>query len=152
MNPARLLTAAPAVLAMLPTLLLTVYAVAHRLRLLARHRPEGHRQVVAAALEDWRITTDPLAPFNPADVAEQVDLYLHSSGYTITPDTRKHPMPTRRSIAAVTLITLLCAASAVFTAHRHEWGWAAIGALATTLLTREILRDLTDRRHGRDAR
>ncbi|MFF8034893.1 hypothetical protein [Streptomyces sp. NPDC016626] len=53
-----------------------------------------HRVVIAAALEDWWITTDLAQPFEPHAVAETVEFYLISSGYTIAPDTRTTPMHT----------------------------------------------------------
>jgi hypothetical protein len=53
-----------------------------------------HQKVIAAALEDWWITTDPAAPFDPATVAESVEQYLLSSGYYIAPDTGIPPMHT----------------------------------------------------------
>lgn len=112
----------------------------------------AHQKVIAAALEDWWITTDPMKPFEPADVAVRVDEYLAGSGFTIAPNLRKHRMPTRRTIAGAALIALLCAASATYAAARGEWWWAAMGALATALLTRECTRDLADRRRGRGAR
>jgi len=154
MTTARLAGATPGLLALLAVLLLAAYATAHRLRSLlqTRRTPDGHRAIVAAALEDWWITTDPLEPFTPDDVADQVDLYLHSSGYRITPDTRKTRMPTRRTIATAAVIALICATSTAFAVARGDWWWAAIGALATLLLTRETIRDLADRRHGRNAR
>ncbi|KPC86273.1 hypothetical protein ADL35_12380 [Streptomyces sp. NRRL WC-3753] len=51
------------------------------------------RAVIAAALEDWWITTDPVEPFVPATVAADVELHLISSGYRITHDDRT-TMPT----------------------------------------------------------
>jgi hypothetical protein len=98
------------------------------------------------------VTTDPLKPFAPADVAIRIDEYLHDSGFTIAPDLRKHRMPTRRTIAGAALIALLCATSTAYAVTRGEWWWAAMGAIATALLTRETARDLSDRRRGRNAR
>ncbi|WP_411090816.1 hypothetical protein [Streptomyces sp. 049-1] len=46
------------------------------------------RDVIAAALEDWWITTDPVAPFEPAAVAADVEQYLDRAGYRITSDDR----------------------------------------------------------------
>ncbi|MCM8550043.1 hypothetical protein [Streptomyces sp. STCH 565 A] len=46
------------------------------------------RAVIAAALEDWWTTTDPVEPFAPTTLAADVELHLISSGYRITPDDR----------------------------------------------------------------
>lgn len=51
------------------------------------------RAVIAGALEEWWITTDPTEPFVPATVAADVELHLISSGYRITHDDRT-TMPT----------------------------------------------------------
>ncbi|PWG08762.1 hypothetical protein DF268_35925 [Streptomyces sp. V2] len=50
-----------------------------------------HLVVVAAALDDWWITTDPVQPFDSHSVAAHVELYLLSSGYHTVPNTaRQH--------------------------------------------------------------
>lgn len=115
-------------------------------------RPPAHHAVIQAALTDWWLCTDPTEPFTPVDVAEQVELYLLSSGYCIGPDLRRNPMPARRAIAVVVLLAVICTISVVCAALRGDWWWAAIGALAACLLTREGIRDINDRRHGRSAR
>ena len=150
----RLATAAPALITAAAALLLAAAAAIQRAlrHLRAQPSPTGHRRVVEDALWDWWITTDPMQPFEPADVAVRIDEYLRGSGFTIAPDLRKHRMPTRRTIAGAALIAVLCAASATWAATRGEWGWAAAGAAVTALLTREAARDLTDRRRGRGAR
>jgi len=109
----------------------------------------GHRAVIQAAIEDWWITTDLPEPFNPHAVATQIDMYLAASGHTITPDPRKHPMPTRRTITGALLIARLTAASTLATAIRHQWGWTTAGALVTGFLTREAIRALGTRRRDR---
>lgn len=151
MTISRLITASPALIASLAALLVAAAATAHRVRrrLAAQPSTTGPRQIVETALWDWWTTTDPLEPFAPDAIAEQVDLYLHSSGFTIAPDIRKNRMTTRRAIAGASLIAILCAISAAFALARGEWWWCLIGALATGLLTQEIIRDLADRRHER---
>lgn len=150
----RFVTAAPAFITAAAALLLAAAAATQRARrhLRAQPDPNGHRRVIEDALWDWWTTTDPIQPFAPADVAVRIDEHLRGSGFTIAPDTRKHRMPTRRTIAGAALIALLCAASTIWTAARGEWGWAAAGAVVAALLTRETARDLSDRRRGRDAR
>ncbi|WP_432032760.1 hypothetical protein [Streptomyces antibioticus] len=48
-------------------------------------RPPHHLTVIAAALDDWWLVTDPRAPFDGAAIAPRVENYLLSSGYQITP-------------------------------------------------------------------
>lgn len=116
------------------------------------HRP-GHRTVIEAALEDWWTTTDPAEPFHPPAVAAQVELYLTSSGYTIAPDTRRNPaMPSRSAITTALVLAVICAISAAFALFRGDWEWAGMGALGACLLAYEGIRDLQDRRRGRNAR
>ena len=110
------------------------------------------RRVVADALWSWWINTDPVKPFDPADVAAHVDQYLHACGLTIAPDLRTNRMPTRRAIAGAALIAILVAASTIGAAIRGEWWWAATGVGATALLAREAIRDYTTRRHRGTAR
>lgn len=110
------------------------------------------RRVVEDALWDWWITTDPLKPFAPDDVAVRIDEYLRGSGFTIAPDLNRNRMPTRRAIAATTLVALAVITSTIGAALRDEWGWAALGFAVTVLLTREGVRDISDRRRGRTAR
>lgn len=65
----------------------------------------AHQKVIAAALEDWWITTDPTEPFDPATVAANVEQYLLTAGYYIAPDTGIPPMhtPARRSTCDASL-------------------------------------------------
>lgn len=44
--------------------------------------------VIESAIWNWWTTTDPLADFNPADVADQIHDHLRASGYTITANPR----------------------------------------------------------------
>ncbi|NEB00604.1 hypothetical protein [Streptomyces sp. SID13726] len=116
-------------------------------------QPTPPRQVIADALWDWWTTTDPAAPFDPAQAATDIDTTLTTHGYTIhTHTTRTPPVPTLRAIATHALITLLATAAAIAAALRDEWGWAAVGTLSALALGYECLRDLRDRHHGRTAR
>lgn len=156
MTPARILGAAPALIAAAAALALLAYATAHHLRkrrTAPRPAAAGHRQVVEAALWDWWITTDPLEPFAPAAVADQVDLYLVSSGYVIAPNTQgTRPVPTRRDIATVVVLAVVCTGSVIGAAFRGDWEWVCAGTLGTVFLTRESIHDIRDRRHGRPGR
>ncbi|MGW1324812.1 hypothetical protein ACWD64_19995 [Streptomyces antibioticus] len=64
-------------------------------------RPPHHLAVIAAALDDWWLVTDPRAPFDGAAIAPRVETYLLSSGYEITPA----PDPASRAHAYAPAIT-----------------------------------------------
>ncbi|MDX3024051.1 hypothetical protein [Streptomyces acidiscabies] len=49
-----------------------------------------HLTVVAAALDDWWIVTDPSLPFDSHSAAERIEMYLISSGYHTVPNRRAH--------------------------------------------------------------
>ena len=104
----------------------------------------AHRQVVAAALEDWWLTTDPREPFHAPDVADHVETYLLSSGYTITPDA---PAPSWAAIAFNTALALVAALAAVVFLHDRIWLWAIACIALAAGLAREIHLDITDRHH-----
>lgn len=149
----RLITAAPALVTAAAACLIAAATAAHRVRRRRTPQPtSGPRAVVEAALWDWWLTTDLRADYDPAEIAVQIDEYLRSSGFTIAADIRKHRMPTLSSIVGAALIAAVAATSTAFAAARGEWWWALIGALATALLTREVCRDLADRRHHHNAR
>lgn len=101
-----------------------------------------HVDVVAAALEDWWLTTDPAQPFECRSVAEAVDDHLRSSGYRIAPDTEATPMTTPRTTCDASHVYGRGPSAAVFgpcilrhghdgplhrDAHGRTW-WAAPGA------------------------
>lgn len=48
--------------------------------------PPAHLAVIAAALDEWWLITDPHAEFNGADIAPFVDLHLDHAGYHVTPN------------------------------------------------------------------
>ncbi|MEU2992566.1 hypothetical protein ABZ772_19760 [Streptomyces griseoincarnatus] len=55
-----------------------------------------HLDLIASALEDWWLITDPAQPFDTRVVAQAVDARLTRSGYRITPDPGSSPMPAQR--------------------------------------------------------
>ncbi|WP_225080471.1 MULTISPECIES: hypothetical protein [unclassified Streptomyces] len=108
------------------------------------HTP--HRVVIAEALEDWWLTTDPVAPFDHDQVAEHVDHYLTATGYHIT--ARTNPMqtptprparPSRAATAFDAFLTLACLTGTLIALARHDWWWAWVGGLGTCLLGYELL-------------
>lgn len=115
--------------------------------------PHGPRHVIEEALTDWWFTTDPMQPFHIPAVAEQVETYLLSSGYTITPDIpRNHRMPTRSSIALTAFLALICLGGTITSTIRSDWGWAIGSLVGAIVFTHELLGDLNERRHRRNTR
>lgn len=53
-----------------------------------------HLDVIAGALSDWWLLTDPARPFDINVVAQAVDARLTRSGYCIAPNTGRPPMHT----------------------------------------------------------
>ncbi|MFI8531084.1 hypothetical protein ACIGMX_12625 [Streptomyces aquilus] len=155
MTGARLLGAVLPLLALAALLLWAAHAATHRVRRPMTHLTPAppHRAVIEAALTDWWTTTDPAEPFHTPAVAAQVEMYLLSSGYTITPDTRRNlAMPSRSAIVTALVLAAVCAISAVFALVRGDWEWAGMGVLGACLLAYEGIRDLQDRRAARSAR
>ena len=111
----------------------------HRQRRAMPHQPTP-RETIAAALDDWWITTDPAAQFHAPDVAAHVHGYLAEFGYTVQPA----PHPTRSHAASTTalLIALTTAIATAYAAAHTQWWASGLGALASLFLTREGLRDL----------
>lgn len=116
------------------------------------HQPEpDHQHVVAAALDDWWITTDPARPFDAPDVAAHVDTYLADFGYRIRPTTQTgRPVPTRIPSlgdvifgAVLVLAAVLAATQAAF--RGHLW-WAVAGYVLVLVLARDTAGDIRDRR------
>ncbi|MFJ5156350.1 hypothetical protein ACIQCF_33280 [Streptomyces sp. NPDC088353] len=119
--------------------------------------PPDHRQTIAAALEDWWLTTDPAAPFDHDQVAEHVDHHLTATGYHITTRTTPvqnptpPPGPSRAAIAFDAFLTLACLTGMLTALTHRDWGWAWAGALGTCVLGHELLLGLTAR-HRRGSR
>ncbi|MGW5123000.1 hypothetical protein ACWEQ7_02865 [Streptomyces sp. NPDC004069] len=116
--------------------------------------PPGHRHVIAAALEDWWLTTDPAAPFDHAQVADHIDHQLTATGYHIT--TRTTPVqnptpppagPSRVTLAVDAFLTLACLTGTLIALARHDWWWAWVGGVGACLLGYELLLGITARLH-----
>lgn len=100
----------------------------------------GHRPVIQAALDDWWLTTDPAHPDLTA-AAEQIELYLTSSGYRVTPDTDSRATMIHRLAYTVAVLAF---ASSLTLAWSHHLA-PAIGCL----LAAAFCTDLADRRRPR---
>jgi hypothetical protein len=110
-----------------------------------------HRTVIAAALDDWWITTDPAEPFHAPAVADHVDTYLAGLGYQIRPTSQTgKPMitrvPSRGDIAFGIVLSLLSVLAATQAAFRNHFWWAVVGYVLTLILARDTAGDIRDRR------
>jgi hypothetical protein len=106
--------------------------------------------LMAAALDDWWITTDPLTQFHAPAVARHVDDYLAHHGYAIAQTTPA--APSRLSIVTGLFIAAMAALAAAFAAHMGLWVWATVAAVATTLISHETVTDFLARRNARKHR
>lgn len=118
--------------------------------------PPTPREVVTTALEDWWLSSDPGAPFNPAEAADIAVTYLLGSGYTIHLDTDGIPLarrslspPSRASVALTAFLTTVCLAGALTSAAHHAWGWTTAGAAGTAVFAFELVQELAERRRSR---
>ncbi|MFI5995884.1 hypothetical protein ACIBAC_29040 [Streptomyces sp. NPDC051362] len=103
--------------------------------------------IVAATLDEWWITSDPLAAFHAPALAHQIENHLNYYGYSIT---RTRPVPGRAAIAVGLAFALVLAVLAALLAHRSQWAWVIVAAVLGTLITHESVRDLADRRDARN--
>jgi hypothetical protein len=104
----------------------------HRRRNEPMPHPPTLRESIAAALDDWWITTDPVAPFHAPAVADLVDSYLTGLGYTIHTDTPRNPVPARPGRREITFSVLsgLTAAATIQAAYNGHWWWITSAVLA----------------------
>lgn len=84
---------------------------------MSREPPPPHRTVIEAALHDSWLTADPAEPTSPAAAAEQVEMYLNSSGYRITPDTRPRAPMTPRLAYTLSVTALALGATLASATH-----------------------------------
>ncbi|MDX3748707.1 hypothetical protein [Streptomyces sp. AK08-02] len=117
------------------------------------HQPyTSPHAAIQAALEDWWIHADLDQSFEPPTVATQVELYLTASGYTITPDIPRTPMPTRASITLACLLALICLGTTIAAATNGDWTWALASLIGAGAFTYEAGGDIAERHHRRTTR
>jgi hypothetical protein len=112
--------------------------------------PPTPRETIAAALDDYWITTDPSGPFNTTVAATQIDRYLNGFGYTITTTAAAAlaaprctcPPPSRASIAFTALLALACLVGCLASWIRGEEAWAFGAIVGATALTNETADNL----------
>lgn len=87
---AAALTALPLLgLAAVASIALALTALTRRLRQTQPPTQDTPADVIAAALDDWWITTDPLQPFDIPAVADHIDTYLRHAGHLVTPNPKE---------------------------------------------------------------
>lgn len=120
--------------------------------------PPTPRETIAAALDDYWITTDPSGPFNTTQAAHHIDATLTDYGYTITPTTAAAvvavnrctcPPPSRATVAFTGLLALACLVGCLASLIRGEHGWAFTAIVGAAALTKETADALRTRRAGR---
>ncbi|MFJ6659684.1 hypothetical protein ACIQNG_25525 [Streptomyces sp. NPDC091377] len=130
--------------------------------------PTGPRQIIAAALDDWWLTADPSRPPDTTTAADQVEMYLLSSGYQITPPgaatvtttpAGDQQQPDAKTLAAALdgLHTLIATSSRDWGTYRVDaWLWAVLcgwdceQAEHDDTCTHGAMEEMADR-HGWDA-
>lgn len=131
MTTTRLITAAPALIAAAAVLLFAAYTTHHWLRTRLNkppHTPTTYppapppQQTIATALADYWTTADPARPFDINEAADQIETYLTGHGYTITPDTKAHPMktPTTRATCDASLVGSAGDMGPCILRHHHD--------------------------------
>ncbi|MFJ9381866.1 hypothetical protein [Streptomyces sp. NPDC101455] len=128
--------------------------------------PVTPQDAIAAALDDYWITSDPAGPFNTTQAAHHIDASLTGYGYTITTTPAVAtataaatvvtaprctcPPPSRANIALTALLALTCltACLAAWIRGEHTWAFTAlIGATALTNKAADNLRLRTRQAH-----
>lgn len=119
--------------------------------------PPTPRETIAAALDDYWITTDPTGPFNTTQAAQHIDNYLHGYGYTITTTPQASmaaaaayatanrctcPPPSRANITLTALLALTCLTACLAAWIRGEQTWAFFALIGATALTNETADNL----------
>lgn len=121
-------------------------------------QPVTPLDAIAAALDDYWITSDPASPFHTTQAAQHIDDNLTGYGYTITTTPAAAlaaaaayaaanrctcPPPSRANITVTSLLALTCtlACLGAFLSGEQGWAFAAIvGAAAFTNETADSLR------------
>ncbi|MFJ9381909.1 hypothetical protein [Streptomyces sp. NPDC101455] len=120
--------------------------------------PATPQDAIAAALDDYWITTDPAGPFNTTQAAHHIDTSLTGYGYTITTTTpaaaMAHaaayaaanrctcPPPSRANIALTALLALTCLTACLAAWIRGEQTWAFTALIGATALANETADNL----------
>lgn len=84
--------------------------------------PPRPDEVVKTALEDWWITADPAAPFDPGEASRVAVTYLYSAGYTIRHHSQEPAMnkPRPRTTCDASARNSLGITGPCVLRHRHD--------------------------------
>jgi hypothetical protein len=117
--------------------------------------PATAQDAIAAALDDYWITSDPAGPFHTTEAAHHIDASLTGYGYTITtlaaaaaPRCTCQP-PSRAAVAFTALLALACLLGCLTCLTRGELGWAVTALLGAGALAGETATNLRARRAHR---
>lgn len=117
--------------------------------------PTTPQDAIAAALDDYWITTDPADTFHTTEAAQHIDASLTGYGYTITTLAAAAaprctcPTPSRAAVAFTALLTLACLLGCLGAWIRGEQTWAFAAIVGATALANEAADNLRLRRAHR---
>lgn len=120
--------------------------------------PATPQDAIAAALDDYWITTDPAGPFHTTQAAHHIDTTLTDYGYTITTTTAAAvaavnnctcPPPSRAAVAFTALLALACLLGCLACLIRGQLGWAVTALIGAGALANETAANLRLRRAHR---
>lgn len=118
-------------------------------------QPVTPQDAIAAALDDYWITSDPAGPFHTTQAAQHIDASLTGYGYTITTLAAASaprctcPTPSRASIAFTGLLALACLLGSLASWIRGEQTWAFAALVVATAFANEAGDNLRLRRTHR---
>ncbi|XUL91020.1 hypothetical protein ACQ86D_33965 [Streptomyces galilaeus] len=117
-------------------------------------QPDTPQDAIAAALDDYWITSDPSSSFNTTEAAEHVDASLTGYGYTITTAAGAArrctcPPPSRATVTVTGLLALACLLACLACFLNGEQGWAFVAIIGAAALTNETADHLRTRRASR---
>jgi hypothetical protein len=122
---------------------------------MTRHAPlpSTPQDAIAAALDEYWITSDPSGPFHTTEAAHHIDASLTGYGYTITTlaaATRCNcPPPSRANITLTSFLTLVCLLASLVSWIGDEHAWAFVAIVGATVLFNETADNLRLRRASR---
>lgn len=117
--------------------------------------PSTPQDAIAAALDDYWITSDPAGPFHTTEAAHHIDASLTGYGYTITTLAAAAaprctcPTPSRAAVAVTALLSLACLTACLGAWISGEQEWAFIALVGAGALANEATADLRTRRAHR---
>ncbi|MFJ9895264.1 hypothetical protein ACIQPR_18305 [Streptomyces sp. NPDC091280] len=118
-------------------------------------QPVTPQDAIAAALDNYWITSDPGGPFHTTQAAEHIEASLTGYGYAVTTLAAAAarrctcPPPSRGSIAFTALLALVCLLACLACLLNGEPGWAVSALIGAGALAHETATNLRTRRNTR---